>query len=33
MPVEIRTRTAPPARGAPGEIDTLFVVAADLGIT
>jgi hypothetical protein len=32
MPVEIRTRTAPPARGAPGEIDTLFVVASDLGI-
>jgi hypothetical protein len=33
MPVEIRTRTAPPARGAPGEIDTLFVVSSDIGLT
>jgi hypothetical protein len=32
MPVEIRTRTAPPARGAPGEIDSLFVVSADAGL-
>jgi hypothetical protein len=32
MPVEIRTRTAPPARGAPGEIDTLFVVSTDAGL-
>jgi hypothetical protein len=29
MPVQITTRTAPPARGAPGEIDTLFVIASD----
>jgi hypothetical protein len=33
MPVEIRTRTAPPARGAPGEIDTLFVISADTALT
>lgn len=33
MPVEIRTRTAPPPQGAPGEIDTLFVVSSDTALT
>jgi hypothetical protein len=32
MPVEIRTRTAQAARGAPGEIDTLFVLSSDAGL-
>lgn len=33
MPVDIRTLTAPPARGAPGDIDTLFVPAGIAGGT
>src|SRR4051812_1544386 len=31
MPVTITTRTAPPAHGVPGEVDSLFVMSADTG--
>jgi hypothetical protein len=32
MPVEIRTRTAPPARGTPSEVDALFAIGVDTAL-